>query len=74
MWRTLVREDFFFSANRALRAASQSNTEWTGLALKGERGVDTLKGESMLATLGLGGSLRLGKEAGPVGGADMGAV
>lgn len=71
--RTLVREVFcFFSIKRALRAASQSNTEWTGLALKGDRTVLALIGESMLDTLGLGGTLRLGKQAGPVGGADMG--
>lgn len=74
MCRTLVREDFcFFSAKRALRAASQSNTEWTGRALKGDRAVVALRGESIWETAGLGGSLRLGKPAAPVGGADMGA-
>ena len=52
-----------------MRAASQSNTEWTGLALKGDRAVLALNGESILETLGLGGTLRLGKQAGPVGGA-----
>jgi hypothetical protein len=73
MCRTLVREAFcFFSSRRALRAASQSNTEWTGLALKGDRAVLALNGESILETLGLGGTLRLGKQAGPVGGADIG--
>lgn len=33
-----------------------------------------LMGESRLETAGLGGSLRLGKVAGPVGGADMGGA
>lgn len=74
MCRTLVRVGFCFfcSAKRALRAASQSKTEWTERALKGERAVEALSGESMLDTAGLGGNLRLGKVAGPVGGADMG--
>lgn len=73
MCRTLVREVFcFFSSRRALRAASQSNTEWTGLALKGDRAVLALNGESILEMLGLGGTFRLGKQAGPVGGADIG--
>lgn len=68
MWRTLVREGFFFtSGKRALRAASQSKTEWTDRALNGD-----LAGLSRLEMAGLGGSLRLGKVAGPVGGADMG--
>lgn len=76
MCRTLVREDFcFFSSRRAFRAASQSNTdECTGLALKGDRAVLALIGESMFDRLGLGGTLRLGKQAAPVGGADMGAA
>lgn len=75
MCRTLVLEGFcFFSAKRALRAASQSKTEWTGRALKGDRAVVALKGESRLETLGLGGSFKLGKVARPVGGADMGGV
>lgn len=77
MCRTLVREVFcfFFSSKRAFRAASQSNTdEWTGLALKGDRAVLALIGESIYDTLGLGGTLRLGKQAGPVGGADIGAA
>lgn len=76
MCRTLVREDFcFFSSRRALRAASQSNTdEWTGLALKGDRTVLALIGESIFDTLGLGGTLRLGKQAAPAGGADMGVA
>jgi hypothetical protein len=68
-----VREDFcFLSENRAFNAASQSNTEWTDLALKGERRVLALSGESMLEMAGLGGSFRLGNEAAP-GGADIGA-
>jgi hypothetical protein len=33
-----------------------------------------LIGESIFDTLGLGGTLRLGKQAGPVGGADMGVA
>lgn len=44
---TLVLEGFLASFNLlALRAASQSNTEWTDLALKGERTVLALMGES----------------------------
>jgi hypothetical protein len=51
-----------------LRAASQSKTdEWTDRALKGD-----LIGESRLEIAGLGGSFRLGKVAGPIGGADIG--
>lgn len=73
MCRTLVREDFcFFSAKRALRAASQSNAEWTERALKGDLTAEALMGESRFETAGLGGSFRLGKVAAPVGGADMG--
>jgi hypothetical protein len=72
MCRTLVREGFFLrSGKRALRAASQSKTEWTERALKGER---ALIGESKLDTAGLGGSFKLGKVAGPVGGADIGGA
>jgi hypothetical protein len=72
MCRTLVREGFFLrSGKRALRAASQSKTEWTERALKGER---ALMGESKLDTAGLGGSFKLGKVAGPVGGADIGGA
>lgn len=55
-----------------MRAASQSKTEWTERALKGDRAVEALMGESRLDTAGLAGSLMLGKVAGPVGGADMG--
>lgn len=74
MCRTLVLDFCFFSAKRALRAASQSKTELgTGRALKGDRAVEAVNGESKLETVGLGGILRLGKEAAPVGGADMGA-
>lgn len=54
----------------ALRAASQSNTEWKDLALKGDR---ALMGESTWDTAGEGGILRLGKEFAPVGGADIGS-
>lgn len=50
-----------------MRAASQSKTEWTDRALNGD-----LIGESTLETAGLGGSFRLGKVAGPIGGADIG--
>lgn len=70
MCRTLVREGFFFTDwLRALRAASQSKTECTERALKGERA-----GESRLDTEGLWGTFKLGKFAAPVGGADMGAA
>lgn len=70
---TLVRDDFcFFSAKRALRAASQSKTECTDRGLNGDLAVVALIGESRLPIAGLGGSLRLGKLAAPVGGADMG--
>lgn len=73
-WRTLVRDGFCFfcSAKRALRAASQSKTEWTERALKGDLTVLALIGESKLLMAGLGGSFKLGKEARLVGGADMG--
>ena len=72
MCRTLVREGFcFFSAKRALRAASQSKTEWTDRALNGDLAVLGVIGESRLEIDGLGGNLRLGKLAAP-GGADMG--
>lgn len=78
IWRTLRPLDalcFFCSANRALSAASQSKTEErTDLALNGERSVlAALRGESKLESAGLGGSLRLGKQDAPVGGADMGS-
>lgn len=75
MCRTLVRDALCFlaSANRAFKAASQSKTECTDRALKGDLMVLALSGESMLEMAGLGGSLRLGNDAGPVGGADMGA-
>jgi hypothetical protein len=52
-----------------LRAASQSKTEVTDLALNGDL---ALCGESRCETAGLGGNLKLGKVAGPVGGADRG--
>jgi hypothetical protein len=69
----LVREDFCFlcSAKRALRAASQSKTEdeLMDRALNGDR---ALRGDSRCEIAGLGGSRRLGKVAGPVGGADSG--
>jgi hypothetical protein len=72
MWRTLVLVDFCFfcSAKWRLSADSQSNDEWTQRALKGDLG---MLGESRLDRAGLGGSFMLGKEAGPVGGADIGA-
>lgn len=71
MWRTLVLAFcFFFSANLALRAASQSKTDWTERALKGERALR--EGESSMETAGEGGILRLGNESAPFGGADMG--
>ena len=75
MCRTLGRDDLCFlaSANRAFKAASQSKTECTDRALNGDLTVLALIGESKLEMAGLGGSLRLGKEAAPVGGADMGA-
>lgn len=71
MCRTLVLVDFFLgmSGNLALSAVSQSKTEWTERALKGEH-----MGESRLDTAGLGGSFKLGKVAGPVGGADIGCA
>lgn len=72
MCRTL-RDDFgFFASRRALRAASQSNTEWMERALNGEPMSLELKGESRLETAGLGGTFKLGKQCAPVGGADMG--
>ncbi len=69
-----MRDDLCFleSANRAFKAASQSKTECTDRALKGDRTVLALRGESKLEMAGLGGSLRLGNEAAPVGGADIG--
>ena len=73
MCLTLVREGFLGSAKRALRAASQSNGECTDLALKGDRAVLALRGESMLDAAGDGGIFRLGKAVAPVGGADMGS-
>ena len=74
MCLTLVRDGFCFliSGNLALMAASQSNTECTGLALNGDRMVLALNGDSMFDTAGLGGSLKLGNEAAH-GGADIGA-
>jgi hypothetical protein len=73
MWRTLVLEGFFGSENLAFRAASQSKTECTDLALKGDLAVLALLGESKLDNAGEGGILRLGKEFAPVGGADIGS-
>lgn len=74
MCRTLVLDFCFFSAKRALSAASQSKTlAGTGRALNGDRTVVALSGESKLETVGLGGILRLGKVSDP-GGADMGAA
>lgn len=72
--RTLVRDGLCFlrSKRRALRAASQSTTECTDRALKGDLMALALSGDSRLDTAGLGGSLRLGKGAAPVGGADKG--
>lgn len=72
--RTVVREDLCLvrSAKRALRAASQSKTGRTEWALKGDLTVQALRGGSRLEMAGLGGSLRLGNEAAPMGGADMG--
>lgn len=52
-----------------MSAASQSKTELTDFALKGDL---ALRGESRWDTAGLGGSLKLGKAAAPVGGADIG--
>lgn len=75
MCRTLlVREALCFlrSAKRALRAASQSKTGRTERALKGDLMALALRGESKLDMAGLGGSLRLGNEAAPMGGADIG--
>ena len=58
----------FISVYRlAFRAASQSKGLLTLLALNGER-----TGESTLLTAGEGGMRRLGKEVGPVAGADSG--
>lgn len=75
MCRTLTRDDFCFftSPRRALRAASQSNTEWMDRALNGEPMSLELKGESRLEMAGLGGTFKLGKQFAPVGGADMGS-
>jgi hypothetical protein len=75
MCRTLVLLDldFFCSAYRAFSAASQSKTECRERALNGDMAVLGVKGESRQEMAGLGGSLRLGKLAGPVRGADMGA-
>jgi hypothetical protein len=73
MWRTLVRDGFLFSAKRALRAASQSKGECIDRALKGDRAVLALSGESKLDTAGEGGILRLGNDVAPTGGADMGS-
>lgn len=69
---TLVLEGFFFfSANLALSAASQSKTDWTDLALKGDL---ALIGEAAYETAGDGGIFRLGKVSAPFGGADMGIL
>lgn len=75
MCLTLVRVGFLFSANLALRAASQSKTEWTERALNGDLAVMgvALMGESTWEKAGEGGIFRLGKDASPFGGADMGS-
>lgn len=62
---------FFFSANLALRAASQSKTDWTDLALNGDL---ALMGDAPCETAGEGGILRLGKVSAPFAGADMGTL
>ncbi|KAG7144164.1 hypothetical protein HYQ46_007101 [Verticillium longisporum] len=56
MCLTLVREGFLFSANLALRAASQSKTEWTERALNGDLAVMgvALMGESTWEKAGEG--------------------
>ena len=73
MCRMLVRAAFcFLSAKRAFRAASQSKTEWIDLALREDRLVLALSGESTLEMAGLGGNLMLGNLA-AAGGADIGA-
>lgn len=70
MCRTLVLDGFFLSdCVRALSADSQSKTEWTERALNGDGA-----GDLRSTTEGLGGTLKLGKVAGPKGGADMGAT
>lgn len=55
---------------RPLYGESSELTALIGAALKGT----ALRGESRLDMAGLGGSMKLGNEVGPVGGADMGAL